>query len=404
MSFTDDRISPVAPTPLRIFLDCLLLALGAWDGGVGLIAQAQAKLITQRQWLSLKDFSSIVACVMLLPGPQAINAIAVTGYRLAGWVGFFAALCGIVFPGFVVVIALWFVHDHLSQYPAILTAMTVGVLPTLAMILYKVGFAQARISTITHKERALAVACAVALLLIPFWPGPLLILVVSAVVPLVFWSVPSTAQPVATTSLRAGQLTLCLLPLLLLVFQIAPALMPENLVIKIGLVFSSMSLTLFGGGLVMVPMLNGVVMDHLNWLTPAGYTFTLTAGQMSPGSVLSIATFTGMQVAGLTGAIAATVGIYLPTALLSVGVCGLADRLVGSVRFQHAMTGIYCAVVGLLIGAATAMLMQMPFNQSPLKMLILCIFSYFMVWRLKIRPYFSLPAGIALAWLLALIP
>lgn len=394
----------VPPTAVRIFLDCLLLALNAWDGGMGLIAQAQLRLSNQRQWISEKEFASIIACVMLLPGPHAINAIAVTGHRLAGWRGFIAALSGIVLPGFFVVIVLWFIYDRLSQYPSILTAMTIGVLPTLAMILYRVGFKQARISTKTGKERTLAGACAIGLLLMPFWPGPLLILVVSTFVALALFPASAVAQSSSPSSMRAGQLTLCLLPLLLAVFQFAPVLLPENLIAKIALIFGSMSLTLFGGGLVMVPMLNGVIVDHLNWLTPSGYSATLTAGQMSPGSVLNIATYTGMQVAGLAGAVAATIGIYLPTALLSVGVSRMSDRLVGSLHFQHAMAGIYCAVVGLLIGAATAMLMQLPFSQSPVKMTVLSIFAYSLVWRLKVRPYFSLPAGILLAWLLALIP
>lgn len=398
------RMPLIKVTPIQIFLDCLLLALNAWDGGIALISQAQARLSTQRRWITENDFGYIVASVVLLPGPHAINTIAVAGYKLAGWRGFFAALSGIVLPGFFVAVALWFTYDQLSQYPTILNAITIGVLPTLAMILFRVGFGQARISTKTRKEQILASICAITLLLIPFWPGPLLILGVSALIPLVFWTAPVKAAPSAPNSIRAGRLTLCLLPLLLTIFQFAPILLPENLIAKIMLIFGSMSLTLFGGGLVMVPMLNGVIVDHLNWLTPAGYSATLAAGQMSPGSVLSIATFTGMQVGGFVGAIAATVGIYLPTALLSVGVSGLSEQLKGSVYFQQAITGIYCAVVGLLIGAATAMMIQLPFRDTPVKMLVLSLLAYLFVCRLKLRPYFSLPLGVVLAWLLALLP
>jgi len=107
-----------------------------------------------------------------------------------------------------------------------------------------------------------------------------------------------------------------------------------------------------------------------------------------------------MEIAGLAGAIAATVGVYLPTAVIAVGVSGVADRLKGSRAFQHAMIGVRCAVVGLIAGASISLLLKLPFRAFSWQSAVLVAAAYLTVWRFKRPPYIALPIGVALAWLL----
>ncbi|HJV69297.1 chromate efflux transporter [Ideonella sp.] len=388
------------PTPARIFADCALLGLTAWGGFMALLAQAQERFVKQRQWVSEKEFLDLIALVTMLPGPQAVNAIAVTGHRVAGWAGFAAALSGIVLPGFGIILALWFGYSFLSAYPSVLRAVTVGVLPPLAMILGLAAFNQSRKATPGRKEKALAVAATVLLLVIPFWAAPIYVLAFGALVSLVFWPAPRQAEQAQGRRLKPLELALCIAPAGLAVFQLVPALLPEAIVAKIGLVFSGMSTTLFGGGLVMVPLLEGLIVDHLGWLNHAGFSAGLAASQLTPGPILGIATFTGMEVAGFGGALAATVGIYLPTALIAVGVSGVTDRLKNWRPFQHAMVGVRCAVVGLIAGAAISLLLKLPLRDAPWQLAALIVAAWVVVWRFKQPPYVSLPIGAALAWLL----
>ena len=193
---------------------------------------------------------------------------------------------------------------------------------------------------------------------------------------------------------------LCLAPASLAVFQLFPALLPQQLIAKVGLAFAGLSTTLFGGGLVMVPLLEGLLVGHLGWLSHASFSAGLAASQLTPGPILSIATFTGMEVGGVAAALAATLGIYLPTALISVGGSGIADRLKGARRFQHAMVGVRCAVVGLIAGAALSLLIKLPWQTFAWQNVVLITAAYGVVWRLKQAPYVSLPVGALLAWLL----
>jgi chromate transporter len=389
------------PTGPRLFADCALLGLTAWGGYMALLAQAQERFVRQRQWIAEKDFLDLIALVTLLPGPQAVNALAVMGYRVSGWSGFVAALSGIVAPGFAIILALWWAYSSLAGHPDVLQALTLGVLPPLALILGQAAANQAKKATPERRHRILAAACAVLLLLgARFWAAPIAVLAFGSLVSLLFWPEPMVVQPQRGRRLKPLHFMLCMAPAGLAVFQLFPALLPQQLIAKVGLAFAGLSTTLFGGGLVMVPLLEGLLVGHLGWLSHASFSAGLAASQLTPGPILSIATFTGMEVGGVAAALAATLGIYLPTALISVGGSGIADRLKGARRFQHAMVGVRCAVVGLIAGAAFSLLIKLPWQTFAWQNVVLITAAYGVVWRLKQAPYVSLPVGALLAWLL----
>lgn len=387
------------PTKAVLFADCVLLGLTAWGGFMALLAQAQERFVKQRQWLSEKEFLDLIALVTMLPGPQAVNAIATMGHRVLGWGGFAAALAGIVLPGFLIILGLWFGYSSLAAYPRVLRAVTVGVLPPLAVILLQAALNQAKKATPGTKEKVLAAASTVLLLVIPLWAAPIYVLAFGAFVSTVAFPAPKQVETVASRPLKPLEMLLCFAPIGLAAFQLVPTLLPDQLIAQVGLAFSGLSTTLFGGGLVMVPLLEGYIVDHLHWLDHAGFSAGLAASQLTPGPILSIATFTGMQAAGFWGSVAATVGIYLPAALISVGVSGVADRLKGSVKFQHAMIGVRCAVVGLIIGAALSLVIKLPFRSVPWPTIAMMGMAYLTVWSYKQPPYVSLPVGVLLAWL-----
>jgi chromate transporter len=311
-----------------------------------------------------------------------------------------AALAGIVLPGFAIIVGLWFGYAALSDRPDLLIALTVGVLPPLAMILAQAAWAQSKKAAPGRREKALALVAAVLLLAIPSWAAPIYVLALGAVVARLFWPAPAVGTAAPGRQLRPLEMLLCFAPLGLAVFQLVPALLPDALVARVGLAFAALGTTLFGGGLVMVPLLEGLIVDHLGWLSHAGFSAGLAASQLTPGPILSIATFTGMEVAGLAGAAVATLGIYLPTALVSVGASGVAQRLKGARGFQHAMLGVRCAVVGLIAGAAASLLLKLPLAGHAWQCGLLVLAAWALVWRFKLPPYVSLPAGAVLAWVL----
>ncbi|MBK1613240.1 chromate transporter [Rubrivivax gelatinosus] len=395
--------SPAPPpgySALRLFTDCVVLGFTAWGGFMALLAQAQERFVRKRGWVVEKDFLDLIALVTMLPGPQAVNALAVMGHRLGGWAGFTAALAGIVLPSFFIILGLWWGYAALAGHPALLRAVIVGVLPPLAMILAQTAWNQSKKAAPARRDKALALVAAAALLLLPFWSAPILVLAAGGLVARLFWPAPPPAAAPTSPPMRPAQVLLCLVPAGFAVFQIVPALLPDAVVARLALAFAGISTTLFGGALVMVPLLEGLIVEHLGWLSHAGFTAGLAASQLTPGPIVGIATFTGMEIAGFAGALAATVGVYTPTAVIAVGASGAADRLKGLRWFQHAMLGVRCAVVGLIAGAAVTLWLKLPLAAQPLSCAALTLAAALLVFRLKQPPYVTIPAGVLLAWLL----
>ena len=70
---------------------------------------------------------------------------------------------------------------------------------------------------------------------------------------------------------------------------------------------------MYGSGYVLVAFLQGGLVDQLGWLTQQQLLDAIAAGQLTPGPLLSTATFIGYLLLGIPGAIAGTLGVFLPS-------------------------------------------------------------------------------------------
>ena len=112
--------------------------------------------------------------------------------------------------------------------------------------------------------------------------------------------------------------------------------------------FFKISLFSIGGGYNMIPLMQHEVAAH-GWLASERFLDVLAVSEITPGPIaVNLATFAGYQVAGLTGSIAATVGVCLPGAILLLALGTLAIRLRERPAFRAAMRGLMPALVGLL--------------------------------------------------------
>jgi len=124
------------------------------------------------------------------------------------------------------------------------------------------------------------------------------------------------------------------------------------LITKLFAVFAGMSVMLFGGGYVFIPLIQEIVVNHHKWVTSQEFVDAIAMGQITPGPILVSAAFIGLKVAGFAGAVAATVGIYLPPALLMVTSTHALERIKRSVAIQAALRGVRPAVIGMIFAAA----------------------------------------------------
>jgi chromate transporter len=127
---------------------------------------------------------------------------------------------------------------------------------------------------------------------------------------------------------------------------------------KIMLTFSSMSLSLFGGGYVAVPSMHKIIVDTLHWLTNKEFVDALALGQVTPGPILVSATFIGYKLAGFFGALNATLSIFLPTAILMVICSRFLAKINNAPALKAAFKGLRPAIIGMILSAAVTILVS----------------------------------------------
>ena len=107
----------------------------------------------------------------------------------------------------------------------------------------------------------------------------------------------------------------------------------------------------FGSGLVIVPFLQQGVVQQYGWLSERDFLVAVAVGMISPGPVVITATFVGYLVAGFGGALAATIGIFLPSFLLVLLVAPILARHRANRNVQGFIKGAYAAAIGTILGA-----------------------------------------------------
>lgn len=130
-----------------------------------------------------------------------------------------------------------------------------------------------------------------------------------------------------------------------------PILAKVALLLTLSTIFLRIGTITFGGGFVMIPLIEAEVVDSHHWLTHQEFVDATALGQITPGPVLITATFIGYRVAGTLGALIATVSIFLPSFLMTVVAGSSLARFHTNKIVQSFLQGVTPAVVGLLVAA-----------------------------------------------------
>lgn len=356
--------SPAADGPPSLgslFLAFLKIGCVAFGGFMSLVAVIETVFVERRKLLRHEEMLDGISLGNLLPGPLAVNVVAYVGFRLRGFPGAMVSAAGVILPAFVLMLGLTHVYFEYGDVPA-LGAIFSGVTPAVAAVIAAVVLRMAKKSLVGRVEWTLALVAAALLLLAPRESKLFLTFGVVATYGLLgqllfrgsFKGLPP-AGPKGHGSPVVLVLTVCALAALP-VLSVLPLEIAEDGLLRLGLTFGGLGVMLFGGGYVMIPMIQDVVVLQQSWMTEQQFIDGIALGQVTPGPILISATFIGLHVAGLAGAVVATLAIFAPPALLMVTAASALERMRGSVWIQAAMRCIRCGIVGLIFTAAWVIL------------------------------------------------
>jgi chromate transporter len=329
----DDRRTRISEL-LRYFLRLGFLGFG---GPVALVGQMERELVSERQWLSAEQMREAIAVCQSLPGPLAIQVGIYISYLRAGFWGAWAGGWAFIAPNFFIVSAIAALYAHLGGL-RLVTAIFYGVSPAVIALILHSCWRLAKLGMEDWLQWTLAAACfAVTVLL----QAEVAVLFIGAgTVGVIYYG--SRARRASS----AAALAVPVLP--------AAAAAPgpvTSAAAKLFLFFLKAGALTFGSGLVIVPFLQEGVVHQYAWLGQRDFLIAVAVGMISPGPVVITATFVGYLVAGFTGALAATVGIFLPSFILVLAAAPLLARYRANPIVQGFVKGAYAAAIGTILGA-----------------------------------------------------
>lgn len=122
--------------------------------------------------------------------------------------------------------------------------------------------------------------------------------------------------------------------------------------------FFQIGLFSIGGGYAALPLIQNQVVDIHNWLTMTEFADVITLSQMTPGPIaINAASFVGIRMGGVPGAIIATMGCVTPSVILSLILAYVYYRYRGLKTFQGIMSGLRPAVVALITSAGISLVL-----------------------------------------------
>ena len=127
--------------------------------------------------------------------------------------------------------------------------------------------------------------------------------------------------------------------------------------------FAKISLICVGGGYASMPLIQAVVVDGYHWLTLPEFIDIFTISQMTPGPIgINAATFAGMKVAGIGGAISATMGFVTPSLFLCIILAKIMFKYGDLGSIHGILNGLRPAVMALIAAACVSFVLLAVWN------------------------------------------
>jgi chromate transporter len=403
------------PTLGGLFLSFLKIGTVGFGGGLAVISQIRTLTVQQRRWLTESDFASGFALAQTLPGTAAGNVATYVGLRLRGWRGAGASIAGFILPSMLMMIVLAILYRHLRHLPdtdRLFNGLNAAVVALIVVTAWRMGrgtlskpwqwflavFACIVVSFFSATVIEVVLAAGLVGIFIDSFAEKQLRKLGQ------LQGVASRRKRIAArvtlqrrrrrmrkTHFVGGYLTRAMAeervrraaelaaaktkseastpadepindhdapqpptknPRSAVLFGVSmPILAKVALLLTLSTIFLRIGSITFGGGFVMIPLIEAEVVDSHHWLTHQEFVDATALGQVTPGPVLITATFIGYRVAGTLGALVATISIFLPSFLMTVVAGSSLARFHTNEIVQSFLKGVTPAVVGLLVAA-----------------------------------------------------
>ncbi len=315
------------------------------------IALLRKLVVDRERWMDHHEFEDANAACSLLPGPSSTQLAIFCAYRVAGWPGAIVGGLGFIVPAVVLILALSVVFLSGSP-PDWIRGAGAGAGAAVAAVAVRAGLDLLRPSLDRsraeggHLVRWGAYGAAGGVAAATIGPWLVLVLIGCGILELL----------IRRATAAEGMLS-ALAPLLALRPPVGLATVPLA-VVATGTVWDLVWTALkvgalsFGGGFVIVPLMQGDAVHAYHWMTNTEFLNAVALGQVTPGPVVATVAAVGYGAYGLGGGLLAALVAFLPSFSFILLGGGRFERLRGNPLARGFLAGAGPAAIGAILGSA----------------------------------------------------
>lgn len=329
---------------------------------MSLIAMVENIIVEKHKLLTHEAVLDGITLANLLPGPMAVNVVTYVGYRLRGVYGAVVSAFAVLLPSFILVVILSHLYFYNSNQIN-LTSIFKGITPAVAGIVLSVAIKMLKKNA---NDKIEYIFILIAFILLFIMKGdmkvfsPFVIVITYGIIG--YFSFKEKEENKSNNYSRIkikfniknsisllGLVVILLLPLM-------NSQGDSNGLFKLGSTFGGLSLMLFGGGYVFIPMIQEVVVQKYAWLNNQQFIDGIAIGQFTPGPIVISVAFIGYYIKGIMGAVVATFAIFTPPAILMIIATKVMDFFKHNHKIKAVLKFIRLGIIGMIFYAVLVIL------------------------------------------------
>lgn len=385
------RASSEGSTLLEIALVFARLGATSFGGPAAHVALFREEFVVRRRWVDERRFLDLLSAANLIPGPNSTELAIHLGRERRGLAGLVVAGLSFVLPAVAITAALAWCYVRYGSVPDVRDTLN-GIQAVIVAVVIHAIVGLARTAARTIRLAALGVA---ALTATWFGVNELIVLFSAGVLAVATSFVGDSHETRARAVVPLPPAWITALPPL--AASAAGSATPLGVFVS----FAKIGSVLFGSGYVLLAFLRAEFVERLGLLSEAQLVDAVAAGQITPGPLFSTATFVGYLLCGPWGALAATVGIFLP-AFVFVALTGpILDAHSSSRVLRGFLEGVSVASLALMV-AVTIDLGRVTLVDPSSG--LLAVGSWIALWRFRVSPTWLILLGAVAGYALRLGP
>ncbi|MBO9618633.1 MAG: chromate efflux transporter [Niabella sp.] len=313
----------------EIALSCLKLGTIGFGGIAGMVATIENEMVVRRKWIDHQHFMDVLSASYIIPGPNAVEVVMHCGKERGGRLGLVVAGICYILPAMLICLLFGYFYQRYSALPNV-QDLIFGLRPATTALVIGTVF---RLSKKTLKNKTILILLCVLVFAGSLYGLNEVLLIIAAGGINYFVYSAKNKLPVFTGLLFT--------PLLL---QLNTRFSES----KLFFIFLKIGAVLYGSGYVLFAYMDESLVRHNHWLSRQQLMDAIAVGQITPGPILSSATFAGYLVGGTMGGVIATAGIFLPSFFISFFLHKLLSSSRKSQKLRVFLDGLSAASISII--------------------------------------------------------